>query len=125
MEQFKTHLQFLGYTVSQETDTVLIAQHPTNSNMVLSGFAYGALLCVFYTTTDQARVNRLGFLEFINTLNGNSSLSHFYVNEDSDFCIQALYMGDYDQIRFGQVLDWFNEECDAMFDVEEYQVFLE
>jgi hypothetical protein len=123
--QLQTHLQILGYTVTLHKDTVLIAKHDKHANLILSAYEGGIVVGTTYSTTARAKLNRLGLLELLQKLNQSAHLVRYYVDDDGDFCIRGLFVGDYEATRFTQFLEMYNIDCRGVFEVPEWQTYLE
>jgi hypothetical protein len=112
-EQISTHLRFLGYDVTVD-DKTIFARHPKKPNIMLKAFTEGALLTSIYGCDDSAKRDRLGYLEFINTANGNAGIARYYAGKDSEFFIEAWYSGEYRQIDFGRFLDLWDTDFEKL-----------
>ncbi len=100
-EQISSHLEFLGYTVRTEGDTIW-ATHSARLNILIRPTTEGTLFTSFLQCTDQAKRDRGGYLDFINSMNRKSLVTCFYADADSDLAMSAFYVGDYDRASFGR-----------------------
>ncbi len=107
-DDYKKHFEVLGYEVD-EGEKTFIAKHEEFYNVSVKGFNGGVLVVTFFGTTDKAKKNRVGFLEFLNELNTDAVAARFYEDDEGDVIVEGWYPGGYDRTRFGVFIDKFNE----------------
>jgi hypothetical protein len=112
-DDFKAHFEFLGYNV-EETDTSLVARHDKYYNVSVKPYNGGVLIVTFFGTTDRAKSDRVGFLEFLNGMNEGAVAARYYEDDEGDVIVEGWYPGDYDRTRFGVFLERFNGISDQL-----------
>lgn len=100
MEQIGVHLEFLGYQVSKDGE-IMRARHQSQPNFLVRRLAGGILFVSIFGCNDNAKKDRLGYLEMLNSLNDKASVARFYADKDSDLFIEAWYPDYYDRAEFG------------------------
>ncbi|MCS7010573.1 MAG: hypothetical protein NZL98_04340, partial [Anaerolineales bacterium] len=60
--------------------------------------------------SDNAKRNKLSYLELINSLNAKAAIARFYADEDFDFFIEAWYPNYYDRTGFGAFLETLDRD---------------
>lgn len=106
-DDYKVHLEFLGYQVD-ERESSLFAKHDTFYNISVKTYGGGVLLLTFFGTTDKAKSDRVGFLEFLNGLNRDAVAARYYEDEEGDVIAEGWYAGGYERSRFGVFMESFN-----------------
>ena len=106
-DDYKTHLEFLGYTVT-DADKALLAKHPQNFNIFVRSYNGGVLINSVFSGTDKAKSDRIGLLNFLNDMNSGSVAARYYVDKDNDVIIEGWYPGSYDKPRFSLFIDKYN-----------------
>jgi Putative bacterial sensory transduction regulator len=106
-DDYKTHLEFLGYTVT-ETDKALLAKHPQNFNVYVRTYQGGVLINSIFGTSPKGKKDRIGLLTFLNDMNRGSVAARYYVDKEDDVIIEGWYPGAYDKTRFSLFLDKYN-----------------
>lgn len=124
--EIQNHLEFLGYEVSQNDDSIL-AIHEERPNLQIRSASGGTLLLSYWQANDYARAHRAEFLELVNYFNVNATTATFYIDDDGDLGFSGWFIGDYDKIRFGQFLErWHRDWADLVQrDFARAQTFLE
>ena len=112
-DEFKAHFEFLGYSV-EDGETSLIARHDTFYNVSVKPYNGGMLVVTFFGTTDRAKSDRVGFLEFLNGMNESAVAARYYEDDEGDVIVEGWYPGDYDRARFGVFLERFNAIGDQL-----------
>jgi hypothetical protein len=123
-DDFKTHLEFLGYTV-EEGETSLLARHEQYYNVSVKSLGGGVLVATFFGTTDRAKSDRVGFLDFLNGMNRDAVAARYYEDEEGDVIVEGWYAGDYERSRFGVFVDRFNVISDQLGDSDVAPDYLE
>jgi len=106
-DQYKTHLEFLGYTVT-ETEKALLAKHPSHFNIYVRTYQGGILINSIFGTSAKGKKDRIGLLTFLNDMNRGSVAARYYVDKDDDVIIEGWFPGTYDKSRFSVFLDKYN-----------------
>jgi hypothetical protein len=117
LNQIATHLQFLGYEVVNE-GTFTRARHANKYNFAMKPFSGGVLFTMIFQSDENAKVNRLGYLELINTLNNKATVIRFYADKDADLFMEAWYPNHYDRTEFGVFLECWDRDCHALANSE-------
>jgi hypothetical protein len=121
LDQMVTHLQFLGYEVERDGD-IAKARHQTRVNILLRDFRGGVLLTSIFGCKDEAKSDRVSYLDFINLMNQKATVVRFYADKDSDFFMESWLPGTYDRAIFGSFLDLWDEDITrlAQADAEKF-----
>jgi hypothetical protein len=106
-DNYKAHLEFLGYSVTEKGKT-LLAKHSKQFNVFVRAYHGGVMVSGFFGSTEQAKTERLAFLEFLNEMNRTSIAARYYADKDNDVILEAWYPGAYEKTRFGMFFDKFN-----------------
>jgi hypothetical protein len=82
--------------------------------MVFRPYKGGLLFTAYLTGSDYAKKgrNQAEYLKIVNALNQAASVARFYVDDDQDLVMEAMWPGDYDRSRFGVFMDLW--ETDTM-----------
>jgi hypothetical protein len=123
-DDYRSHFEFLGYSV-EEGEKSLIAKHPEFYNVSIRPYNGGMLMITYFGTTDRAKSDRLGFLEFLNAMNTDAVAARYYEDDEGDVIVEAWYPGNYDRTRFGLFLDKFNLITDQLGDSDAASDYLE
>lgn len=123
MNQFATHLRFVGYDVRVE-DEVLIANHPSKPTVLVLVYSNGAILRSFFTHNSEASRNPLGFLELINGLNQKALVTRYYADKDSDLAYESFYASEYSQTNFARFLELWDIDFQSMMENSQLLNFL-
>ena len=121
-----THLEFMGYSVTNSDGDFLRATHDTHVNVVLKAFRGGVLLTAYVGGSSYAADHKGDFCELVNTLNANAAAVRYYVDSDIDLTIEGYYPGVYDWTSFSVYMEAFNlvlSELAAKYD--ELEKFLD
>jgi len=111
LDQIVTHLQFLGYDVSQQ-DEVRIARHTKKANVILRPFKGGILVTALHGCKDNMKPDKAGLFRLSNLLNTNAAVARFYIDKDSDLVVEAWYPDSYEREKFS--LFWESWESDSL-----------
>jgi hypothetical protein len=105
------HLALLGYQCQRKADR-LDCQHAQNVNMSVRGLQGGLLFISFLATEDAAKTpeQRAGVLDFVNTMNANSTMVIFFIDKDGDLGASAWSPARYDRTTFGQLIERWNTD---------------
>jgi hypothetical protein len=122
-EQIANHLQFLGYEVTKEEKFVR-AHHPKKPNVIARVYSDGILHTAIWGTSDNARINRQGFLEYLNTLNEGAQVVRYYADKDVDLFVEGWYMGGYDRANYGRFLELWDSDFERFVKVPESERYL-
>ncbi|MGQ9829933.1 MAG: hypothetical protein ACUVSW_18950 [Roseiflexus sp.] len=122
--QIAHHLQFLGYEVSTD-DKMVLARHSTKPNIAVQTFNEGVLFTSIYSCEEMAALDRIGFLEFINTANRNATISRYYVNAQDNFFLEAWYTGDYRQVDFARFVGLWEMDFERLKQVPGIEKYLQ
>ena len=106
-EAVKTHLEFLGYKVTQN-EKRMKATHSKYVNFLLKKYRGGIYCIAYFGASPEAKSDRLGYLNALNKLNSNAIIVRFYADKVSDLAVEAVYVGAYEKARFGDFIDKFN-----------------
>ncbi len=124
--EIQNHLEFLGYEVSRQDDSIL-AIHEERPNVQIRSANGGTLLLSYWQANDYARAHRAEFLELVNYFNVNATTATFYIDGDGDLGFSGWFIGDYDKMRFAQFLERWNRDWADLVqrDLARAQKFLE
>ena len=117
LEQMSTHLQFLGYEIVRD-DKLTRARHASKYNIILRPLAGGVLFTSIFGCSDNAKRNRAGYLDMINSMNNKAGVARFYADKDSDFFIEAWLPDHYDRTEFGAFLEAWDRDCGLLAESE-------
>jgi hypothetical protein len=109
VDKVAAHLEFLGYELERR-ETSIYASHPTKPNYLLSEFMDGVMHRTFWPANERAQDDRLGYLEFVNRLNHNASVTRYYADRDGDLVVEAWYPESYDRARYARFYDGMNSD---------------
>jgi len=109
------HLQFLGYEIAREGELIL-AKHPRKLNIVMKPLGGGILIAAFLACANEAKRDRPGYLDMINTLNARAVLARFYADEDSDLRMEAWHPDAYDRHTFGVFMDLWDRDSGLLLE---------
>lgn len=123
LDQMAAHLEFMGYELTRENDRVR-AIHRRHLNINLRDFRGGILLTSLFGCSTQAKSNRLGYLNLVNSLNHAASVVRVYADDDSDLVIEAWHPASYDRAKFGEFLELWNADGDRLLQAPEIGNFL-
>ena len=106
IEQISNHLGFLGYESTVDGE-VTRAVHASRWNLVLKDYQGGVLITSYLGSNDHAKNkrHRQAYLEMINSMNQEASVTRFYADNDTDLVMEALWLGDYDRVSFGDFME--------------------
>jgi hypothetical protein len=123
LDQMAEHLQFLGYEIAREGE-LIFARHPRKFNIVMKLVGGGILIASFFTCTDEAKRDRSGYLEMINTLNARAVLARFYADEDSDLRMEAWHPNAYDRHTFSAFMELWDHDSGLLLEAPQVERYL-
>jgi hypothetical protein len=122
-DMYKNHLEFLGYSIENHPDD---EQRMTiirdNVRTFIKVFNSGLRSMLVYGISDNAKKNRLPFLEFINECN-DKRVAKISVTNDS-LIIEMWYFCPYEKISFGEFMKLFDDEAQKILNVSNEKDFL-
>ena len=115
-DEISDHLQFLGYTVT-DLETQKQATHAQRWDILFKPYRGGVLVAAYLSSNDfsKEQENRQAYLEFINAMNEAAGIARFYADKDQDFVMEALWLGDYERVRFGEFMDLWDTDTRTQF----------
>jgi hypothetical protein len=123
LNQFATHLRFLGYEVNVENE-VIFAEHPNKSNIILFVYSNGTMMKALFRAGNDATRNRQAYLELLNQLNTKSLVTRYYADNDSDLVYEAFFSGEYSQASFAHFLDLWDADFQNLMGIDGLERFL-
>jgi hypothetical protein len=117
LDQVVAHLEYLGYEVEPpEPDGWRFARHPLRYDFQLRAFAWGIRLHCAAPTGLSAGKARSEWLEYLNTANERSRITHFSLFEDrwGMYAVRmcALASVPYERAVFAIVMDMWHDDLD-------------
>lgn len=109
LDQMKTHLEFLGYQISQDEKRIM-AHHNTKCDFTIRPLQGGFIFTAIFTGNQNAKGDKASFLDFINSLNNEAVLARFSADKDSDFFIEAWHPPSYERVAFAAFLDVLDQD---------------
>ena len=110
-EQILTHLKSLGYEIVHEDEKIYARSNSIDkSSFFISQNGRGIQFMDTNSGNAYAKEDRLGFLEYINSLNNKASVARYYINKEYRLFTLAWYPYLYDQVTFDMFLDDFNDD---------------
>lgn len=119
LAEFRTHLEFLGYTVTRNADEWLVATHPTRPNVFAKELPLGVRLVAMFTIGHLEAEGHAAWLAYVNHRNGESTLVKFalVVGEgEASLRVSALFPPAYERTHVGVLLDMWHRELDPSGD---------
>jgi len=111
LKEFAEHLEFLGFTISGETEESFMAKSQNDTTYFFVNPANSiALRMINYSRLDKdiCRANRLELLEIINKMNQESilqwSVDENTESKDVTLCTCCYYYGDYVKSSFSNFI---------------------
>jgi hypothetical protein len=123
LDQMAEHLQFLGYEIAREGELIL-AKHPRKLNIVMKPFGDGVLIASIFACADEAKRDRQGYLDMINTLNARAVLARFYADEDSDLRMEAWHPNAYDRHTFSAFMELWDHDSGLLLEAPKVERYL-
>jgi hypothetical protein len=124
LAKFRNHLEFNGYKVQEEDDTLILATHPRKLNISLTNLPdRGVYIAAFYSS--KASIARGDMLEYINELNSQFTYMKAYLDEENNLTLDTFYEGDYDRKNFSILLENIDDDCGIVAAHELTQEYLE
>jgi len=105
------HLSLLGYQCQRKAER-LDCQHAQNVNMSVRGLQGGLLFISFLATEESSKApeQRAGVLDFVNTMNANSTMVIFFIDKEGDLGASAWSPASYDRLTFGRLIERWNTD---------------
>jgi hypothetical protein len=123
LNRMAEHLQFLGYEIAREGELIL-ARHPRKLNIVMKPFGGGVLIASILACAGEAKRDRQGYLDVINTLNARAALARFYADEDSDLRMEAWHPDAYDRHTFSAFMGLWDHDSRLLLEVPKVARYL-
>lgn len=101
-KEITRHLELLGYRVTKVDGSLLVKTG--NISFAVSGVNNGALLLAVFPTYAQTKVRRASLVEIVNDMDSDSIETTFWVDGVGHLRASTWYVGDYERIRFGEVV---------------------
>lgn len=114
LEQYATHLRFLGFDAQVENNELVVARHPVKSDILVLPFPEGTILRAFFRAGDEAKRDRIGYLNIINQANAQAVVARYYADGESDFVYEAFYSADYSQTGFSRFLELWDKDFQTL-----------
>jgi hypothetical protein len=115
-----THLEFLGYRVSPSTDGWLFAEHPLRPDFHVKEFPIGWRLVALFTIGLLTPESGDVWLRCLNRWNEASLVTRFTLTtqyaDGVTLRASALFPPDYERVRFGLLLDFWQRELELIKD---------
>jgi len=108
-DQVTEHLKFLGYEITKDGDR-LKAKHPKYFNLAIRKYKGGMLFTTYLGASSNAKRNRPAFLELVNSLNNDATVSRAYLDKDGDLTMEAWYPGSYQKTAFSLFMDEWSKD---------------
>jgi hypothetical protein len=115
-DQICEHLSSLGYQLGPaDMEARRIARH-TNKLFILLKDADGAVFfAAFLPVTDAVKKNKVGYLEFVSSLNHGSHVVKFYYDAEDHLVMESCFAGNYDKGAFGSFMTfWHSDTVDLL-----------
>jgi len=116
IEQFTSHMEFLGYEVEQSDEDRFVARHSTYGNVITRPYQGGVLFQQYWVFDKLTSSKRNACLDAVNELNSGSNVTTYVVaSDDTNSLIRmdACYLGAYDKKTFGTFLELYNVDSGA------------
>ena len=120
LQQVSSHLEFLGYKMTEIQDECLLAQDGKGSNFVIQQQANGVLFRASIATRKLDEADFGGLFVCMNSFNDGSLLTKAYVpyTEVSSVTFECWYPPPYNKQAFAHFFDIYREEMQVCFDEE-------
>lgn len=96
----RNHLEFLGYTVEQEGDSVFVSQ-PGRFCWMLKDFRGGIIFRKVFSTSEAGRQKPEVMLALSNRISADAAFIRTYIDAQGDLAIEAWYPNLYERRSFG------------------------
>lgn len=133
LDKIKTHLEFLGYEVtepkkeSEEAQDRLLARHPEKPNYLVLQMLPFALL--FTATYSIEKGTAKEWDSVINEANQQAGLSRIYYNVDEKkeitLVFEGVFIGEYSRELFGQYFERLQREPGLTLQLKSVQKLIE
>jgi hypothetical protein len=104
MKQICDHLNFLGYEITKE-NKLTIAKHHRKMALFIEESLEIVMIASIFTSGEMAKSDKVGYLEFINSLNRDAFLTRVYIGMATNLIFEASFQGIYDKTTFGRFLE--------------------
>jgi hypothetical protein len=114
------HLECLGYQVTLNSDGWLFAEHPARPDFFVKAFPIGWRLVALFTIGLLTPESGDVWLRSLNRWNDASLVSRFSLTtqygDGVTLRVSALFPSDYERVRFGQLMDFWQRELELVKD---------
>lgn len=110
------HLASLGYTVGKLTaGDFLAATHENKAELRFRDFLGGLLFLTKFSGSENATIDRAGFLSYLNWINASAVLVRCFGDDNSNLIIGAWYPHRYDHEAFANFMErWESDIVSAL-----------
>jgi hypothetical protein len=115
---YKTHLEFLGYTVDEdpEDEQELVARR--DGGTILCRIFEGAIrLTRIFAIPESRQDDKYALLEFVNETNRKLIPQVFINLEHGSFILNLMSFTPYERVAFGKFIEMFQREIDKLVEV--------
>jgi hypothetical protein len=110
----RTHLEFLGYTVTP-SDGYLQARHSDLADITIGLDESGMSMFATFTWSEYLKTRPEAQFRLVNKFNMATTHTKFAVDDDGDLLVFARYQGPYSRQSFGFLVQTFNSEIERVF----------
>ena len=103
------HLQFLGYETVKIEDSIS-ADHPDHGTINLVGQSWGGIVHSIHWATGNERVENEQAALRVNEENRSTDVGCFFIDNEGDLRLYAVYCGAYSKVTYGRFLGKFQQE---------------
>lgn len=108
-EKVANHLEFLGYE-TETTESSLKARHPNKFTVFLRKYDGGILIYFYFKLKEDAKKNRLEYLEFINRVNARLTVARAIAHKNDLLKFEGWFPGVYDKAYFILFFEEWNND---------------
>jgi hypothetical protein len=124
LAKYRNHLEFTGYKIEDEGEDWLFSRHPRKVNLWLEKVEdRGILVRTMYGTKDN--IQRINFLEFINSLNAEFLFMKAYLDDERMMHLETFFEGDYDRTNFSILLENIDFDMNIFLGSELSEAYLQ
>jgi hypothetical protein len=111
-----SHLEFLGYKITK-TENGAKAEGTSLPRLVhIAERPSGLIFTAYYNTTENAKSNRNGFLEWVNFMNKKTTLITSFIDDGDGLGFAGWFPKIYDKQAFGNFFRIFGDDVNnALF----------
>ena len=109
LESVLGHLEFLGYEIIRD-EKLSKARHPVKYNLLIKDYNGMLLFTSIIGASQNAKMSRPGYLEFLNSLNRSSAVTRVYADQDADLIFEATFPQLYDRVAFAKFIDLWHQD---------------